>query len=39
MSDQNQEAREDNFADACASVAILTIVIATVVYWLSGMPS
>lgn len=38
MSDLNQEAREDSFADACAAVAILTIVVGTVVYWLHGMP-
>ncbi|MBO6752066.1 MULTISPECIES: hypothetical protein [Spongiibacter] len=38
MSDNNQEAREDSFADACAAVAILTIVVGTVVYWLHGMP-
>ncbi|WP_372861408.1 methionine synthase [Spongiibacter sp.] len=39
MSDQNQEAREDNFADACAAIAILSITISTVVFWLAGMPS
>ena len=38
MSDNNQEAREDSFADACPAVAILTIVVGTVVYWLHGMP-
>lgn len=39
MSEMNQEEREDSFADACAAIAILTIVVATVVYWLAGMPS
>ncbi|AKH69794.1 hypothetical protein IMCC21906_02126 [Spongiibacter sp. IMCC21906] len=38
MSDKEQEAREDNTADAIASVAILSLVVATVVYWLSHMP-
>lgn len=39
MSDQTQEERDDNFADVCAAVAILSLVVGTVVYWLSGMPS
>ncbi|MFT5888557.1 MAG: hypothetical protein ACI9BO_001380 [Zhongshania sp.] len=39
MSDQTQEERGDNFADACATIAILALVISTAVYWLSGMPS
>lgn len=39
MSELNQEEREDSFADACAAIAILTIVVSTVVYWLAGMPS
>lgn len=38
MSDKDQETREDNTADAIAAVAILGLVVATVVYWLSHMP-
>ena len=39
MSYQTQEERDDNFADVCASIAILAIVVGTVVYWLHGMPT
>ncbi|MBD2858959.1 methionine synthase [Spongiibacter sp. KMU-158] len=39
MTDQTQEEREDNTADVAATVALLTIVVGTVVYWLAGMPS
>jgi hypothetical protein len=39
MSDQSQEERDDNFADVCATVAIFALVVGTVFYWLSGMPS
>lgn len=39
MSDQIEETRADDFADACSAVALLTVVVATVVYWLAGMPS
>ncbi|MBW2939178.1 methionine synthase [Zhongshania aquimaris] len=39
MSDQTQEQREDDFADVCAAVAILVLVVGTVVYWLQGMPT
>ncbi|CAA0119924.1 MAG: hypothetical protein ACJAU3_000001 [Zhongshania sp.] len=39
MSDQTQEERDDNFADVCAAVAILALVVGTVVYWLHGMPT
>ena len=39
MSDQEQSKYNDGLADAWASVAVITIVVATVVYWLSGMPA
>ncbi len=29
----------DGMADAIAATALMTIVIATVVFWLSGMPA
>ncbi|MFT4920422.1 MAG: hypothetical protein ACI8RU_003057 [Zhongshania aliphaticivorans] len=38
-SEQTEEQRSDNFADACAAIAILSIVVGTAVYWLAGMPS
>ncbi|GAB3381057.1 methionine synthase [Spongiibacter taiwanensis] len=38
MSDKDQETREDNTADAIAAIAILSLVVATVVYWLYHMP-
>lgn len=38
MSDKEQEVREDNVADAIAVIAILSVVVATAVYWLSHMP-
>ena len=42
MSDENQatgnDTMSDGVADAIATVAIMTIVIATVAYWLSGFP-
>nr|MDJ0879360.1 hypothetical protein [Halieaceae bacterium] len=37
MTDQKDSS--DARADAIATTAIVTIVIATVVYWLAGMPS
>ena len=39
MTDQSQENREDNFADACAAIAVIALVVGTAVYWLAGMPS
>ena len=40
--DLNHEHQEENYnddkADALATVAIIGIVVATVAYWLSGMP-
>jgi len=43
MSDQNQTTPQDDsdngMADAIAATAVITLVIATVVYWLSGFPS
>ena len=45
MSDENQDAQASNKdqgdgrADAIAATAVLGLVIATVVYWLSGFPS
>ena len=41
MTDGNssQQNQGDGWADAIATTAIVTIVIAWVVYWLSGMPS
>lgn len=38
-SEQTEEQRGDNFADACAAIAILALVVGTAVYWLAGMPS
>ncbi|GAA4085854.1 hypothetical protein [Zhongshania borealis] len=38
-SEQVEEQRGDDFADACAAIAILAIVVGTAVYWLSGMPT
>jgi len=38
-SEQTEEQRGDNFADACAAIAILTLVVGTSVFWLAGMPS
>ena len=37
MSEENQSNYDDGKADAVAAVALITIVIATVVYWLAGM--
>jgi hypothetical protein len=41
MTEQNQAAKDsgDGMADAIAATAVITIVIAAVVFWLSGMPS
>lgn len=45
MSEHNQVAEQvekhpgDGVADAFAAVAVMTVIIATVVYWLAGMPS
>lgn len=38
MSEQNQQRHDDSVADAVAAIAILALVVATAVYWLSGMP-
>lgn len=38
MSEQKTE-YNDGLADAWAGVAVITLVVATAVYWLSGMPS
>ena len=37
--DQRQNDHGDAMADAIAATAIVTIAIAWVVYWLSGLPS
>ncbi len=34
-----QEQNSDGTADACATVAIISIVVAATVFWLSGLPS
>ncbi len=41
MSEQNTVEKDsgDGVADAIAAVAAITVVIAAVVYWLSGLPS
>jgi hypothetical protein len=43
MTDENQatanHSMSDGVADAIATVAVMTIVIGTVVYWLSGFPA
>lgn len=39
MSEQNETKYNDGLTDALAAAAIITIVVATVVYWLSGMPA
>lgn len=36
--DQVKQDYSDDKADAFAAIAIISIVVATVVYWLSGMP-
>ena len=36
---QNQKDPGDSKADAMATTAIVAVVICTVVFWLSGMPS
>jgi hypothetical protein len=39
MSDQNDSKYNDGTNDAIAATAIIALVVLTVVYWLSGMPS
>ena len=39
MSDETKTEYNDGLADAWACTAIIALVVATVVYWLSGMPS
>ena len=40
MAEQEQDERvTDGYADAIAATAVMTVIIATVVYWLAGMPS
>ena len=39
MSDQNDTKHSDGMNDAIAATAIIAIVVITVAYWLSGMPS
>ena len=29
----------DGLADSCAAIAVIALIVVTVVYWLSGMPS
>lgn len=38
MSEQNNSS-SDGFNDAIAATAIITIIVVTAAYWLSGMPS
>ncbi len=35
----SEEIHQDGVADACATVAIIAIVVATVAFWLHSMPS
>ncbi len=35
----SEEARQDGIADACATVAIIALVVGTVAFWLHSMPS
>ena len=37
MSEQQVEKNEDGYADVIATIAIMTIVIGTVVFWLNSM--
>ncbi len=40
MSDPtNQERDADGVADACATIAIISLVVLTMYLWLSGMPT
>jgi hypothetical protein len=40
MSDPIEQERDaDGVADACATIAIITIVVLTMYIWLSGMPT
>lgn len=39
MSDQHDSQHDDGLADAFAAIAIIAIVVGTVVFWLSSMPS
>jgi hypothetical protein len=41
MSEQNQAVNDkgDNIADAIAATAVITIVIAAVIFWLGGFPA
>ncbi|MFT5691538.1 MAG: hypothetical protein ACI92E_000867 [Oceanicoccus sp.] len=39
MSDQQDTKYNDGLADAMAATATIAVVVATVVYWLSGLPS
>jgi len=36
--EQTKQDYSDDKADAFAAIAIISIVVATIVYWLSGMP-
>jgi hypothetical protein len=35
----DSDAEDNGVADSIAMLAVITVVIGTVVYWLSGMPS
>lgn len=35
----SEEIRQDGVADACATIAIITLVVGTVAFWLHSMPS
>ncbi|HCS27790.1 MAG TPA: methionine synthase [Spongiibacteraceae bacterium] len=34
----SQETRQDGVADACATIAIIVLVVGTVTFWLHSMP-
>ncbi len=39
MAEQNSKDAGDGMVDAIAATAVIAIIIATLVFWLSGMPS
>ncbi|MFA7555092.1 MAG: methionine synthase [Spongiibacteraceae bacterium] len=39
MSDQHSPDAKDGINDAIAAAAIITIIVITLTFWLSGMPS
>lgn len=39
MSEENEAKYNDGLNDALAAVAVITVVVATVVFWLHGMPT